>query len=180
VHLASPSAEDLARDRPALLLAESEPRAALAALSESPHPRGEALRLLALAELGDLDGVALAAPDVLAHADDPRWLGDLTLALRRHPLAAAALRDAGGPALLPVLGSVWAFAGPHRNDPAIRGEILDALREIEQLAPRTAAERDALRGLLEARAELWRRSGQSGRADRDSEAAARLGPRPSR
>jgi hypothetical protein len=30
---------------------------------------------------------------VLAHADDASWRGDLALALRRHPLAAAALRN---------------------------------------------------------------------------------------
>lgn len=178
VRLVSPSPADLARDRPAQLLAEADPRAALAALSAASHPRGEAVHLLALAELGDLEGLATAAANVLAHAEDPRWLGDLALALRRHPLAAAALRAAAGPALLPVLGSVWAFARPHRNDAAIRVEVLEALRDVEQLAPRIDAERDALRGLLETRAELWLRNGQLERASRDSEAAARLGPAP--
>jgi hypothetical protein len=129
--------------------------------------------LLALAELGDLDGVALAAPDVLAHADDPRWLGDLALALRRHPLAAAALRSAGGPALLPALGSVWAFAGPHRNDPRMRGEILDGCERSSGSCRAPTPSETRCAKLLDTRAELWRRSGQSGRADRDSEAAAR-------
>ena len=175
-HLGSSSAGDAATDRPAQLLAEHEPRAALEALAQAdpPPPRADLLRLLALAELGDLAGLAQAAKAVLVHADDPRWLGDLALALRRAPLAAAALRSVAGPALLPALGSVWAFAHAHRNDLRMRGEILDGLREIERLVPGTDAERDALRKLLDTRAELWLRSGDTERARRDIAAVAAL------
>ncbi len=145
-----------ARDHAARLLAEREPRAALAALeaSDSPHPRADMLRLLALAELGDLAGLAQAVGLVLTHLDDPFWIGDLVLALRRHPVAAAALREVAGPALLPTLRSIWAFARPHRNDPRLRDEVLDGLREVERLSPGTDVERDAQRELLETRAEL--------------------------
>ena len=130
------------RNRPALLLAEHEPRAALAALASiDPPPHAEMLRVLALAELGDLTGLVEATPALLAHAADPRWLGDLVLALRRHPMAAAALRDAAGSTLLPALRSIWAFAHTHRNDPRLRGEILDGLISSPSIAPRTRTTR---------------------------------------
>jgi len=172
------SPEAAVRDRPAQLLAEHEPRAAIEALMHAdPLPaRAEMLRLLAFAELGDLAAVAAATPAVLDHIDDPRWFGDLVLALRRHPLAAAALRGAAGPGLLPALRSIWDIALPHRNDRPMRDEILDGLQEIERLVPRTDAERAALRRLLGARAELWQRSGEAARARRDLEAAAALEP----
>jgi hypothetical protein len=180
--LGSSSAGDLARERPAQLLAEHEPRAALEALAQvdPPIPRAALLRLLAFEELGDLAGVAMAASAVLAHADDPRWLGGLALVLRRHPLAAAAVRSAAGPVLLPALAAVWSFASPHRNDPRIRGEILDGMQELERLVPGNSAERDALRTLLDTRAELWRRSGEPERARRDTAAAATLSDVPRR
>ena len=175
-HLGSASAEEVVRNRPALLLAENEPRAALESLARTipPPPRAAMLRLLALSDLGDLARLTEAAPPVLVHADDPQWFGDLALALRRHPLAAATLRGAAGPALLPALGAIWAFAHPHRNDLLMRRELLDGLKELERLVPGTAAERDALRGLLEVRAELWQHSGEAGYARRDREAAAAL------
>ena len=144
--------------------------------AEPPPPRAEMLRLLGLAELGDLAGLAAAAPAVLAHIDDLKWFGDLALALRRHPLAGAALRSAAGPGLLPALGSIWGIANPHRNDRLMRDELLDGLQEIERLVPRTDAEREALRRLLDARAQLWQRSGEPGRADRDLEAPAVIEP----
>jgi hypothetical protein len=96
------------------------------------------------------------------------------LALRRHPVAAAALRDVAGPALLPALWATWAFARPHRNDLLLRDELLEGLQELERLAPRTDAERDALRELLETRARLWERSGQPERARQDRELATAL------
>ncbi len=169
---------DAVRHRPAQLLAEHEPRAAIEALmrAEPPPPRAEMLRLLALAELGDLDGLTGAASAVLPHIDDLQWFGDLALALRRHPLAAAALRSAAGPRLLPALGSIWGIAKPHRNDRPMRDELLDGLQEIERLVPRTDAEREGQRRLLDARAELWQRSGEPGRADRDLEASAMVEP----
>jgi hypothetical protein len=175
-HLGATPAGRAAQNRPAQLLAEQEPRAALEALArvEPPPPRAAMLRMLALAELGDLAGLTQVAPAALADADDPRWLGDLVLALRRHPLAAAALRGAAGPALLPALRAVWAFAHSHRNDPHLRGEILGGLLEMERLVPRTDAERHALRQLLDVRAELWERSGEPARAGRDRASAEAL------
>jgi hypothetical protein len=169
-------AGDDASDRAARLLAEHEPRAALATLDQdaSSDPRADMLRLLALADLADLAGLADAIPAVLAHADDPTHRGELVLALRRHPLAGAALRDAAGPALLPALWATWAFARPHRNDLLQRDELLDGLREIDRLAPRTDAERDALRELLETRARLWERAELPERARQDRELAAAL------
>jgi hypothetical protein len=167
------SEDQLARARPALLLAEHEPRAALEALAlvESEHPRAEQLRLLALDELGDVVGVDQAAPALLARLDDPTWRGDLALVLRLHPLAGAALRHAAGSAILPTLAAVWAYALPLRNDVHMRSEFLVGLAGIESLVPTTPAERAALARLLNDRAELWKRCGELERARADLERA---------
>jgi hypothetical protein len=164
--------EPTASERAAWLFAENEPRAALAALANADE--GAALRLLALAELGDLGGVQAAAAAVLGGVDELPRRGALALALRHYPLAAAALRAAGGGALLPTLQATWAFAYPHRNDPELRAEILGGMRDVELLTPTNEAERAALRALLEVRAELWARSGEAIRAGRDRAAAANL------
>ncbi|MBK8261616.1 MAG: protein kinase [Nannocystis sp.] len=165
--------EPTAGERAAWLFAENEPRAALAALSNADE--GATLRLLAMAELGDLGGAAAAAAAVLGGVAGPPRRGALALALRHYPLAAAALRAAGGGALLPTLQATWAFAYPHRNDPELRAEILGGMRDVELLTPTNEAERAALRALLEVRAELWARSGEAIRAGRDRAAAAELG-----
>mgnify|MGYP000258142101 CR=1 FL=1 len=186
---ARPPADLPAADRAAGLFAEHEPRAALAALEPGPlagheplaarepgaqHPRAAVLRVLARAELGDLAGLGRAVQDLLPHLDDPAWQGSLALLIRRHPLAAAALRAAAGPALLPVLARTWNFAGAHRNDPKIFAEVFAGLLGVDALVPRDAAEREALRQLLAIRAEMWRRTGKPDHARRDHDAAAAL------
>ncbi|MCA9655618.1 MAG: hypothetical protein KC501_37255, partial [Myxococcales bacterium] len=128
----------------------------------------------ALAELRDLEGLSRVAPRVLAHRDDPQWLGGLALALRRQPLAGAALRDAGGSALLPLLRGVLALAITHRRDAPLRRELLDELRDVERHAPTNAAEREALHELLVSRSELWYASGDPQRERRDLHAARAL------
>ena len=176
VRPAQPSPGEVTRERPAWLLAENQPGAALAAIAVSaePHPHAAAVELLARAELRDLAGLAAAAPAVLRTMDDPAWLSDLVLALRMKPLAGAALRSAAGPAILPVLDRVWSLVEPHRNDPHMWRRVLEGLTGIESLTPTNLAERRALRRLLAARGRTWLRSGEAGRARADFTAALAL------
>ena len=171
-----PAPGEVTRERPAWLLAENQPGAALAAIAGAaePHPRATTVELLARAELRDLAGLAAAAPAVVRTMDDPAWLPDLVLALRMKPLAGAALRSAAGPAILPVLDQVWSLVEPHRNDPHMWRRALEGLTGIESLTPTTLGERRALRRLLAARGRTWLRSGEAGRARADFTAALAL------
>ncbi len=174
--VAAPAPGDVAGMRAAWLLAENEPRAALAALdgAAAAHPRAAQLRLLAHDALGDLGGLTAAAPAVLEHMSDPTWLTDLALDLRTRPLAGAALRGAAGASILPALGAVWSLVETHRDDPDIRRRALQELHGVESLVPRTAEERLAQRELLHTRGRMWRRIGDRERARRDLEAAAAI------
>jgi len=138
------------------------------------HPRAEQVRLLAHARLYDLEGLARAAPTLLPHLHDPAWLDDLVLDLRAQPLAAAALRSAAGPAILPLLREAWEVIGTHRNDPDMHRRVLEQLSGIEALRPTTVEERGALRGLLFLRGRMWIHAGIPIAGRHDLEAAAAL------
>lgn len=175
--LAPSDTEAEALDAPLHLLAENQPLEAIAMLDQAPvtHPRAEQVRLLAYAQLQDLDGLARVAPSVLAHLHDEAWLADFVLALRAQPLAAASLRNAAGPAILPLLDRTWEVLGNHRNDPDMHGRVLEQLTNLEALEPTTVEQRGALRRLLYLRGWMWLHAGATDAARRDLTAAVALG-----